>query len=317
MRVVDLLNSSNTNSFSFELLPPLKGNGMEKLYADIDKLREFDPRYINITTHRSEYVYKETGDGLFQRSYVKRRPGTVAVAAAIKYKYGIKVVPHLLCSGYTREDTEYELIDLQFLGITDVLALRGDKAPHEKRFVPEKGGNAHALELEGQINDFNNGYFQDGSLIRQAHMPISYGVACYPEKHEESPNPNEDLMWLKRKVDLGAGYAVTQMFYDNRKYFDFVRRAREVGINVPIVAGIKPMSKLSQLSVIPKTFRIDLPDALVHEVQKCRTDDEVRQVGTEWCIEQCRELLASGVPGLHFYTVGAVDSVRDVAKAIY
>ena len=317
MRVVDLLKSKDTNSFSFELLPPLKGNGMEKLYADIDVLREFGPRYINVTTHRSEYVYKETGDGLYERKYVRRRPGTVAVAAAIKYKYGIKVVPHLLCSGYSREDTEYELIDLQFLGITDVLALRGDKAPHEKRFIPEEGGNSHALELESQINDFNNGLFQDGSPIKQAYVPVSYGVACYPEKHDESPNAEQDLLWLKRKVDMGAEYAVTQMFYDNRKYFDFVKRAREAGIDVPIVPGIKPMSKLSQLSVIPKTFKIDLPEELVHEVLKCKTDDEVRHLGIEWCTTQCRELLAKGVPGLHFYTVGAVNSVRDVAKAIY
>ena len=317
MKVLDLLNSKDTNSFSFELLPPLKGNGLEKLYSDIDKLREFGPRYINITTHRSEYVYRETSDGLFQRNPVKRRPGTVAVAAAIKYRYGIKVVPHLLCSGFTREDTEYELIDLQFLGISDVFVLRGDKAPHQKQFVPEVGGNAHAIELEHQINDFNQGMFLDGSPIKQNSSHFSYGVACYPEKHDESPNTEQDLYWFKQKVDMGAEYAVTQMFFDNQKYFDFVHRARQHGINVPIVPGIKPFSKLSQLSVLPKTFKIDLPEALVKEVLKCKTDDEVCSLGIEWCICQCKELLKAGVPGLHFYTVGAVDSVKEIAKAIY
>ena len=317
MRVIDLLNSKDTNSFSFELLPPLKGTGIEKLYSDIDTLREFGPRYINITTHRSEYVYKETADGLFQRNRMKRRPGTVAVAASIKNKYDIKVIPHMLCSGFTREDTEYELIDLQFLGITDVFVLRGDKAPHEKKFNPEPGGNVHAIELEEQINDFNRGLFVDGSQSKTCPNAFSYGVACYPEKHDESPNAEQDLMWLKKKVDAGAQYAVTQMFYDNRKYFDFVERARKIGIDVPIVPGIKPISKLAHLSMLPKTFKIDLPEELVREALKCKDDMEMRTLGVEWCTQQCKELLAAGVPGLHFYTVGAVNSVKDVAKAIY
>ena len=215
MRVIDLIKSTEKTAFSFEILPPLKGTGIEKVYADIDSLREFDPKYINITTHRSEYVYRELGDGLFRRDRLRRRPGTVAVAAAIQNRYNITVVPHMLCSGFTREDTEYMLLDLQFLGITDLLVLRGDKAKHESSFTPEPGGNSHAIELEEQINDFNRGVFVDGSPIKAPLQPFSYGVACYPEKHEESPNPEQDLYWLSRKIEAGAEYAVTQLFYDN------------------------------------------------------------------------------------------------------
>ena len=215
MKVVDLINSNQHTAFSFEVLPPLKGTGIEKLYATIDLLREFDPKYINITTHRSEYVYQELGNGLYQRKRLRRRPGTVAVAAAIQNKYGLTTVPHLLCSGFTREDTEYVLLDLQFLGITDLLVLRGDKAKHEVCFVPEEGGFSHAIELEEQINRFNQGIFEDGSPMTVTRTPFSYGVACYPEKHEEAPNLESDLMWLKQKVDAGAQYAVTQLFYDN------------------------------------------------------------------------------------------------------
>lgn len=317
MRVIDLINSQEKTAFSFEILPPLKGTGIERLYQTIDLLREFDPKYINITTHRSEYVYKELGNGLFQRIRLRRRPGTVAVAAAIQNKYGITVVPHVLCSGYTCEDTEYTLLDLQFLGITDLLVLRGDKAKHESVFVPEKGGHAHAIELEEQINNFNKGIFVDGSEMTVTKTPFSYGVACYPEKHEEAPNLESDIYWLKKKIEAGAEYAVTQLFYDNRKYFAFVEQARAAGITCPIIPGIKPMKKLSQLSVIPKTFKVDIPEELAHEVQKCTTDEQVRQVGIEWCIQQCRELMAHGVPSIHFYSIGAADSIREVARQIY
>lgn len=317
MRVIDLINSQEKTAFSFEILPPLKGTGIERLYQTIDLLREFDPKYINITTHRSEYVYKELGNGLFQRIRLRRRPGTVAVAAAIQNKYGITVVPHVLCSGYTCEDTEYTLLDLQFLGITDLLVLRGDKAKHESIFVPEKGGHAHAIELEEQINNFNKGIFVDGSEMTVTKTPFSYGVACYPEKHEEAPNLESDIYWLKKKIEAGAEYAVTQLFYDNRKYFAFVEQARAAGITCPIIPGIKPMKKLSQLSVIPKTFKVDIPEELAHEVQKCTTDEQVRQVGIEWCIRQCRELMAHGVPSIHFYSIGAADSIREVARQIY
>ena len=317
MRVIDLINSQEKTAFSFEILPPLKGTGIERLCQTIDMLREFDPKYINITTHRSEYVYKELGNGLFQRNRLRRRPGTVAVAAAIQNKYGITVVPHILCSGYTCEDTEYTLLDLQFLGITDLLVLRGDKARHESVFTPEKGGHAHAIELEEQINNFNKGIFVDGSEMTITKTPFSYGVACYPEKHEEAPNLEFDLHWLKKKIEAGAEYAVTQLFYDNRKFFAFVEKARAAGITCPIIPGIKPLKKLSQLSVIPKTFKVDIPEELAREVQKCKTDDQVRQAGIEWCISQCRELMAHGVPSIHFYSIGAADSIREVARQIY
>lgn len=317
MKVIDLIKSTDKTAFSFEILPPLKGTGIDKVYATIDALREFDPKYINITTHRSEYVYEELGDGLYKRKRLRRRPGAVAVSAAIHNRYGITVVPHILCSGFTREDTEYVLLDLQFLGITDVLVLRGDKAPHEMVFTPERGGNAHAIELEEQINDFNRGVFVDGSPIKVPGNPFSYGVACYPEKHIEAPNPESDLYWLKRKIEVGAEYAVTQLFYDNRRYFDFLRRAKEAGIDAPIIPGIKPFTRLAQLTVIPKTFNIDLPEELVVEARKCRTDEEARALGVEWCTHQCRELIEHGVPSIHFYTVNAVDSVRKVASQIY
>ncbi|MFR8838863.1 methylenetetrahydrofolate reductase [NAD(P)H] [Bacteroides nordii] len=317
MRVIDLIHSNEKTAFSFEILPPLKGTGIEKLCRDIDTLREFDPKYINITTHRSEYVYKDLGNGLFQRNRLRRRPGTVAVAAAIQNKYNITVVPHLLCSGFTREETEYVLLDLQFLGITDLLVLRGDKAKHESVFTPEGDGYYHAIELQEQINNFNKGIFVDGSEMKVTNTPFSYGVACYPEKHEEAPNMDSDIYWLKKKVEAGAEYAVTQLFYDNQKYFDFVEKAKREGINIPIIPGIKPFKKTSQLSMIPKTFKVDLPDDLVKEALKCKNEAEVQQVGIEWCVKQCQELMAYGVSSIHFYSIGAVDSIKEVAKEIY
>lgn len=317
MKVIDLINSNQQTAFSFEILPPLKGTGIERVYKTIDTLREFAPKYINITTHRSEYVYKELGNGLFQRNRLRRRPGTVAVAAAIQNKYNITVVPHILCSGFSREDTEYVLLDLQFLNITDLLVLRGDKAKHESIFIPEPNGYNHAIELQEQINHFNQGIFVDGSEMKITQTPFSYGVACYPEKHEEAPNMETDLFWLKKKMETGAEYAVTQLFYDNQKYFKFVERARQEGITIPIIPGIKPFKKLSQITMIPKTFKVDLPEELTHEVRKCKNDEEAQQVGIDWCIKQCKELIANGVPSLHFYSVGAEDSIRKVAKEIY
>lgn len=317
MRVVDLIKNIDNTAFSFEVLPPIKGTGIEKLYDTVETLLEFDPKYINITTHRSEYVYKELGNGLFERSRLRRRPGTVAVAAALHNKYHITTVPHIVCSGFSREDIEYELLDLQFLNITDLLVLRGDKAKHESVFTPEHNGLSHAIELEEQINNFNKGVFVDGSPVKITNTPFSYGVACYPEKHEESPNMEQDIYWLKKKVEAGAEYAVTQLFYDNNKYFDFVKRARKEGIEIPIIPGIKPFRKLSQLTVIPKTFKVDIPQELALEALKCKTDEEANALGIEWCISQCQELIKHGVPSIHFYTVGAVESVKQVAKAIY
>lgn len=317
MRVIDLIYKNEKTAFSFEILPPLKGTGIEKLFQTVDTLREFDPQYINITTHRSEYVYKDLGNGLFQRNRLRRRPGTVAVAAAIQNKYNITVVPHILCSGFTREETEYVLLDLQFLNITDLLVLRGDKAKHESAFTPEADGYHHAVELQEQINRFNQGIFVDGSEMKVTNTPFSYGVACYPEKHEEAPNMETDLYWLKKKMEAGAEYAVTQLFYDNRKYFAFLEQAKAAGIDFPIIPGIKPFRKMSQLNIIPKTFNVDLPEELVREIRKCKTDAEVERVGIEWCVEQCRELMTYGVPSIHFYSIGAEQSIREVAKIIY
>lgn len=317
MRIIDLIHNTEKTAFSYEILPPLKGTGINKLYETIDTLKEFDPKYINITTHRSEYVYKDLGNGTFQRNRQRRRPGTVAVAAAIQNKYNITVVPHILCSGFSREETEYVLLDLQFLGITDLLILRGDKAKHESSFIPEPDGYAHAIGLQEQVNNFNKGIFVDGSEMKVTATPFSYGVACYPEKHEEAPNLDTDIYWLKKKVEAGAEYAVTQLFYDNQKYFEFVDKARKEGINIPIIPGIKPFKRISQLSMIPKTFKVDLPEELTKGITKCKNDEEARQVGVEWCTTQCKALINAGVPSIHFYSIGAVDSIRDVAKKIY
>lgn len=317
MCIPDLIKTRKTPLFSFEVLPPLKGTGTSALFHTIDLLREFDPAYINITNHRSEYVYKDLGNGMVQRLRIRRRPGTTAVAAAIKRRYDICVVPHILCSGFTREDTEYMLLDMQFLEISDLLVLRGDKAKEDAVFKPTDDGYSHATELIEHINRFNEGFFVDGSPIKSRGTPFSYGVACYPEKHEEAPNMEADLAVLKRKADLGASYAVTQLFYDNQKYFSFVKRAREAGISIPIIPGLKPFSKLSQLTVVPRTFRCDIPQALAAELLKCSDDEHVKQVGIEWATAQCRELVRGGAPGLHFYTVSAAESVREIAKQIF
>ena len=302
--------------FSFEVLPPLKGTGTEKLFADIDKLAPLEPAFINITTHHSEFVYREVADGRFERSRVRRRPGTIAIAAAIQQRYHIPVQPHVICSGATVEDIEYELLDLQFLGIHDLLLLRGDKAKEDSRFTPTPGGHSHTTDLIRQVQRFNDGFFADGTPIKNPGRPFDFGVACYPEKHEEAPNLERDMQYLKEKQDLGAQYAVTQLFFDNKKYFQFVEKAREMGITIPIIPGIKPMAKLSQLTVVPKTFHCDIPEALAREILKCKTDEDARQLGVEWTTAQCRELYDNGVDDIHFYTVSAVDSVVEVVKKL-
>ena len=317
MTISELIHKTDKTAFSFEVLPPLKGTGTAALFRTIDALKEFEPEYINITTHRSEYVYVEQEDGTFVRHSMRRRPGTVAVASAIMQKYDVKVVPHVVVSGMTKEDIEYMLLDLQFLGIRDLLLLRGDKAKEDARFQPVRGGYAHATELIEQVNLFNEGRFVDGTPIKNPGQPFSYGVAAYPEKHEEAPNLEFDMQMLKQKQDMGADYAVTQMFFDNEKYFQFVDTARRQGITIPIIPGIKPIAKLSQFSVLPKTFHIDLPETLSKEMEQCSTDEAVKQLGIEWGVEQCRELMRHGVPSIHFYSMGAVDSIREIAKQIY
>ncbi|GBU07872.1 methylenetetrahydrofolate reductase [Bacteroidales bacterium] len=317
MSVIDLLNAGKKTAFSFEILPPLKGNSFEKVCNVIDKLRVFDPQYINITTHHSENIYKTLPDGSLHKTNVRKRPGTVAIAAAIQNKYGISAVPHVICKGFTKDETEYGLIDLNFLGVHDLLLLRGDANKLEKDQIPEGQSHAHTIDLQEQVNDFNEGIAVDGSTFEKMKTPFSYGVACYPEKHEEAPNMDSDIYYLKQKIAAGASYAVTQMFFDNEKYFAFVDRCRSEGITVPIVPGIKPLVLLSQLTVLPKIFRSDIPEALAKELRKCSSDEQAKAVGVEWCIAQCKELISRDVPSLHFYTLMATESVRKVAEAVY
>jgi methylenetetrahydrofolate reductase (NADPH) len=302
--------------FSFEVLPPLKGTGTEKLFADIAKLCELNPAFINITTHHSEYIYKEVGEGRFERQRVRRRPGTIAVAAAIQQRFGVPVQPHIICSGATIEDIEYELLDLQFLGITDLLLLRGDKAKEDLVFKPTPGGHTHTTDLIRQVQRFNEGFFADGSPIKNPGARFDIGVACYPEKHEEAPNLEMDMQYLKEKQDLGAQYAVTQLFYDNQKYFDFIEKTRRMGITIPIIPGIKPLAKLTQMTVVPRTFHCDIPEPLAREIVKCKTDEDARRLGIEWTVQQCRELYEHGINDIHFYTIGAVDSVVEIVKKL-
>ncbi len=315
MSVIDRIVNKEKTAFSFELLPPLKGKGLESVFRTIDALREFDPQYINITTHRSELIYRENAQGLYERVSERHRPGTVAVAAAIQHKYGIPVVPHILCSGFTREETEYVLIDLQFLGITDLFLLRGDKAKHEKTYIPT--GNVHATDLQQQVNEFNRGFFAAGIPMTDIGEKFSYGMACYPEKHEEAPNMESDLYWAKQKVENGAEYLVTQMFFDNNAYFQFVEKCRAIGINVPIIPGIKPITLCNQLNVLPKIFHTNIPEEFAAELRKCTSDADAAEVGVEWCIKQVKELIAHGVPSIHFYTLMATQSVRRVAQNVF
>ena len=318
MKILQIIENRDSAGFSFEVLPPIKGKGINQLFKNIDSLMEFNPLYINITTHRSELVYKSTQDGLYQKVTERSRPGTVAVAAAIQHRYGIPAVPHIICSGYSKIETEYALIDLNFLGITNLLVLRGDKAKHEAKFIPNVDGHAHASDLQLQINDFNRGLFIDGTQMDiNTGDRFSYGVAGYPEKHEEAPNIDLDIKRLKNKVDNGAEYIVTQMFFDNEKYYSFVDRCRNEGINVPIIPGIKPIINLNQLTVLPKVFKVDLPTDLAEELLKCKDDAAAKAIGVEWCVSQVKDLIAHGVPSIHFYSHNATNSVKNVVSQVF
>ncbi len=317
MTIPQIISSGSEKKFSLEVLPPLKGNGAGRLFERLDRLVDFGPSYINITTHRSELVYKSTSDGLYQRVSQRVRPGTVALAAAIQQRYRLPAVPHIICSGYSRLETEYALIDLSFLGITNLLVLRGDKAKHENRFTPVDGGHSHACQLQNQISDFNRGMFIDGTHMDiVADTPFDYGVAGYPEKHEESPNAEMDMMYLRQKIDAGASYIVTQMFFDNARYFDFVSRCRNAGINVPIIPGIKPIVSRSQLTVLPKVFHVDLPTPLASALMNAADDDRAKAIGIEWCAMQMRELYSSGVKSIHIYSHNASASVESILKQV-
>lgn len=314
--VAQFLAEDHPTAFSFEVLPPVRGKSIEQVFRSIDRLMPFNPAYINITTHRSEVVYREVAEGVFQRTFERRRPGTVAIAAALKGRYGVPTVPHLICSGFSKADTENELIDLSYLGITNLLLLRGDRAKGDNRFIPNTDGHEHAVELCRQVEAFNRGVMLDG----EEHEPMnrfSYGVAGYPEKHEEAMNIDMDIEYLKAKVDAGAQYVVTQMFFDNSRYFDFVERCRAAGITVPIIPGLKPLTSLTQQALLPKTFHIDLPMELARELCRCRSNEDVKALGVEWGVQQARELKAARVPSIHFYSMNAAASVEAIAKAVY
>ncbi len=316
MTVTELINNKNKTAFSFEILPPLKGNNIEKVYNIIDKLVEFDPQYINITTHHSEYTDMQMPDGSVKRVNLRKRPGSVAIAASIQYKYGVTAIPHMICKGFSREETEYALIDLNFLHVHNLLLLQGDT----KRLSPEQiypNRNEYATELQQQVNDFNEGISQDGTTFEKNATPFSYGMACYPEVHEDAESPDSDIYYMKKKAENGTEYFVTQMFFDNEKYFSFVERCRKQGITQPIIPGVKPIVLMSQLEVLPRIFRSSIPEELAAELRKCNTDEAAKEVGIEWGIKQCKELIAYGVPSLHFYSLMATDSVRRIAKEVY
>lgn len=314
--VAEFLSADHPTAFSFEVLPPVRGKSIEQVFRSIDRLMPFNPAYINITTHRSEVVYREVAEGVFQRTFERRRPGTVAIAAALKGRYGVPAVPHLICSGFSKADIENEMIDLSYLGITNLLVLRGDRAKGENRFTPVEGGHEHAVELCRQVEAFNRGVLLDGEEHEPLHR-FSFGVAGYPEKHEEAMNIDMDIEFLKAKIDAGAKYVVTQMFFDNKRYFEFVERCRAAGITVPIIPGLKPLTSLTQQALLPKTFHIDLPMELARELCRCRSNEDVKALGVEWGVQQARELKAARVPSIHFYSMNATVSVEAIAKAVY
>jgi len=313
MKVTEYLQSSNETLFSFEILPPLKGKSIQSIFDGIDPLMEFNPKFVNVTYHREEYVYKEKENGLLEKVSIRKRPGTVGICAAIMNKYKVDAVPHLICGGFSKEETENALIDLQFLGIDNVLALRGDSIKTESSFRPDPNGHSYAVELIEQISGMNKGeYMMDDIKLEPTNFCI--GAAGYPEKHFEAMNLTTDLQHLKEKVEAGASYIVTQMFFDNKKYFAFVDACRKIGIEVPIIPGLKPIKTLNHISFLPKFFHIDYPEELSGELLKCKSNEDVQKVGIEWGIQQSQELIKAGVPCIHFYTMSNSDAVKAIAS---
>lgn len=317
MTVTEILKGAKKPLFTFELLPPLKGHSIERIYTAIDRLIEFEPAYINFTTHRNETIFKERPDGLLEKRIVRLRPGTIALAAAVKYKYNITVVPHILCGGFTREETENVLIEMRFLGIHDVLALRGDPQKGSRSFIPEKNGHSHTSELVKQIADMNRGKYLEEELENAEPTSFCIGVAGYPEKHFEAPNRQADMENLKLKVDAGAEYIVTQMFFNNERFCRFRNECEKLEINVPVIPGIKPISALNDINLLPQTFHVEIPNDLFNAVKKCRSDAEAREAGIEWAIMQSKELLKLGIPGIHYYTLGRSDNIARIVKAVF
>lgn len=301
---------------SFEVLPPLKGGSMSDIFNTLDPLMEFKPPFIDVTYHREEFVYNRRPSGYYEKSAIRKRPGTVGICASIMHRYGVDAIPHLICGGFSREETENALIDLNFLGIDNVLALRGDARKFEDRFVPETDGHKYAVELVSQINHMNNGVYLDSSIEQGAKTNFCVGVAGYPEKHFESPSFEQDIAYLKMKIEAGASYVVTQLFFDNQHFFRFRDACEKAGIHVPIIPGLKPFTKREQLSSIPRKFFVDFPQDLVDEAAKT-SNENIRQLGIEWCIAQCKELKAAGVPCLHFYTMGDVDTTYKIVEKIH
>jgi methylenetetrahydrofolate reductase (NADPH) len=317
MKVVDHLAQAKSTLFSIEILPPLKGRGIQSIFDGIDPLIEFKPSFIDVTYHREEYLYKELPSGGLEKIPVRKRPGTVGISAALINKYNIDVVPHIICGGFTVRETEDALLDLHYLGIDNVLALRGDSIKSEPSFVPEHDGHPHAIDLVKQIAAINKGKYLDDDFANITPTNFCIGVAGYPEKHFEAPNLTSDLKFLKAKIDAGAEYIVTQMFFDNEKFCEFERKCREMGITVPIIPGLKILTSKRQAQVLPKTFHIDIPEPLLEAVDAAKNDAEAKEVGIEWCIQQAKGLIGFGAPCLHFYTMGVSEATRRVASAIY
>lgn len=317
MKITDHISSSKKTLFSFEILPPLKGSSIKELFQSIDPLMEFMPSFIDVTYHREDYVLKKRADGSYDRISTKKRPGTVAICAALQNYYKIDAVPHLICGGFTKEDTENALIELNFLGIDNILALRGDNRKGDHNFEPEANGNKNALDLIHQIQNMNAGIYLDEEITNSTESNFCTGASCYPEKHADAPNMESDLKYLKRKVDAGAKFLVTQMFFNNQHYFDFVERCRAADINVPIIPGIKPITTRKQLYVLPKLFHMDIPVELTNEIDQCKDDKKITDIGVEWAIKQCKELVLKGVPVLHFYTMGKSTQTKKICEAIF
>lgn len=317
MKITEHIKNAKKTLFSFELLPPLKGKSIQSIFDTIDPLMEFNPPFIDVTYHREEYVYKKRENGYLEKIAFRKRPGTVGICAAIMNRYKVDAVPHIICGGFTQEETENALIDLNFLGIDNMLVLRGDPIKTDSVFIPEPGGHMYACELLEQVINMNEGKYLDNELADTIRTDFCVGVAGYPEKHYEAPNLKSDLKYLKMKVDKGAGFVVTQMFFDNKKFFDFVKQCRDAGIDIPIIPGLKPITSSKQLVSLPKTFYIDIPEELSDAVLKCKNEEQVKEVGIEWMIQQSRELIQFGAPCLHYYTMGNSEPTRRIASSIF
>lgn len=316
-KVTEHLKNATSTLFSLEILPPSTGESIQKLFDNIAPLMEFKPKFIDVTYHREEYIFKKMGNGLLEQKSIRKRPGTVSICAALMHKFNVDTVPHIICGGFTKEETEYALIDLNFLGIDNVLALRGDCIKGQKYFEPTTGGHSYADELVSQIHSMNRGVYLSDELQNPTPTKFCIGVAGYPEKHFEAPNLKTDLKFLKQKVDNGADYIVTQMFFDNKKYFEYVEKCRAEGITVPIIPGLKPLTSKSQIFNIPRNFYLDMPEELIDEVEKCRSDADVKKVGVEWAIHQSQELIKHKVPCLHFYSMGKSTAIKEIASKLF